>query len=239
MTDSPVRCSADCADLYAALAAAQIEIQNPEKTKLNPHFKNKYADIADGLNAVRPVLAKHGIALLQVTRVDGEYLLLTTRLAHKSGQWLESDYPVSRVNGINHQQMGSANTYARRFSLFPLVGVAADEDDDGNTAGQAAAPKRARKSDIAPHDDGGSDIPIPTENPNAKSAYSVRKGQPDSWNEVVEFLREAEDPEDLKTRGASDWLAQKTADWPALWLQTLRTEIYMGVMTRFQLEPAQ
>lgn len=99
------------------------------------------------------------------------------------------------------------------------------------------APRKER--DIAPHDDPRGDIPIPRENPNAKSAYSIRKGQPAAWNEVVEFMHEAEDPADLKTRCTSEWFAEKTRDWPASWLQTLRIETYQSILARFQLEPAQ
>ena len=121
-------------ELAKALASAQAEIKNPQKDALNPHFKSRYTDLAGGLDAVRPVLAKHGLAIVQSTSMDGEMMMLTTRLMHASGQWIESVYPVARFPA-QHQQIGSALTYSRRYSLFALAGVAGtDDDDDGNDA---------------------------------------------------------------------------------------------------------
>lgn len=121
-------------ELAKALAAAQAEIRNPQKEALNPHFKSRYTDLAGGLDAVRPVLAKHGLAIVQSTDMEGDMMMLTTRLLHSSGQWIESVYPVARFPA-QHQQIGSALTYSRRYSLFALAGVAGtDDDDDGNDA---------------------------------------------------------------------------------------------------------
>ena len=121
--------------IAGALAKAQGELRNPAKTSENPHFRNRYADLAGGLDAIRPVLSKHGLALSQLTFIDGDMLMLDTRLIHAgSGQWLRSVYPVSRL-GMKHQEGGSSMTYARRYSGFAIVGIAgADDDDDGNEA---------------------------------------------------------------------------------------------------------
>jgi hypothetical protein len=130
--------------LAAALAKAQGELRNIEKGKINTHFKTKYADIADGLDVVRPVLSKHGIAIIQATDMnpDTGIFWLTTRLVHTSGEWVESIYPLPVGKA---QEQGSAITYARRYSLFSMVGVAGtNEDDDGNAANAApAAPAKA------------------------------------------------------------------------------------------------
>jgi hypothetical protein len=130
--------------LAAALAKAQGELKNIEKGKINTHFKTKYADIADGLDVVRPVLSKHGIAIIQATDMnpDTGIFFLTTRLVHTSGEWVESIYPLPVGKA---QEQGSAITYARRYSLFSMVGVAGtNEDDDGNAANAApAAPAKA------------------------------------------------------------------------------------------------
>lgn len=120
--------------LAAALAKAQGELKNIEKSKTNTHFKTKYADIADGLDVVRPVLSKYGIAIIQATDMnpDTGIFFLTTRLVHTSGEWVESIYPLPVGKA---QEQGSAITYARRYSLFSMVGVAGtNEDDDGNAA---------------------------------------------------------------------------------------------------------
>jgi hypothetical protein len=130
--------------LAAALAKAQGELKNIEKGKINTHFKTKYADIADGLDVVRPVLSKHGIAIIQATDMnpDTGIFWLTTRLVHTSGEWVESIYPLPVGKA---QEQGSAITYARRYSLFSMVGVAGtNEDDDGNAANTApASPAKA------------------------------------------------------------------------------------------------
>lgn len=125
-------------EIAGALAKAQAEIRNPEKDRENPHFKSRYATLASGLDVARPVLAKHGLSVVQTPSVDGDGLFLTTRLLHSSGQWIESEYPVCKIG--QQQQMGSALTYARRYSLFALVGIAPDEDDDDGNAANDAGP---------------------------------------------------------------------------------------------------
>jgi hypothetical protein len=137
--------------LAAALAKAQGELKNIEKGKINTHFKTKYADIADGLDVIRPVLSKNGIAVIQATDMnpDTGIFFLTTRLVHTSGEWVESIYPLPVGKA---QEQGSAITYARRYSLFSMVGVAGtNEDDDGNaanatSAGPAKAPPKPKIS---------------------------------------------------------------------------------------------
>jgi hypothetical protein len=132
-------------ELAVALSKAQGELKNPVKGSENPHFRNRYADLASGLDAIRPVLSKYGLALVQMTFIEGDMLLLDTRLIHAgSGQWLRSIYPVSRL-GMKHQEGGSSMTYARRYAGFSLVGIAgADDDDDGNEA-QKVDTKPAKK----------------------------------------------------------------------------------------------
>jgi ERF superfamily len=121
--------------LSTALAAAQGALKNPPKNKINPHFKSAYVDLSDGLSAVRECFSKHGLTFIQGTSLMDGIIVLNTRIAHKSGQWIESDYPVGGYG--KPQEMGSAMTYARRYALFAMVGVAGEDDDDGNAA-QAA-----------------------------------------------------------------------------------------------------
>lgn len=122
-------------EIATALAKAQGELKNPVKSAENPHFRNRYADLASGLDAIKPVLSRHGLALSQMPFIEGDMMLLDTRLIHAgSGQWLRSVYPIGRV-GMKHQEAGSATTYARRYSGFAICGIAgADDDDDGNEA---------------------------------------------------------------------------------------------------------
>jgi hypothetical protein len=125
-----------------ALAAAQSELQNPIKDATNPHFKARYATLDTGLNVVRPALSKHSIAVLQGTRMEGDVMMLDTRLSC-GNQWVESEYPIIRFPA-KAQEIGSALTYARRYSLFALVGIAGEDDDDANAATEKtpAPPRR-------------------------------------------------------------------------------------------------
>lgn len=130
--------------LDTALAKAQAELENPTKEATNPHFRSKYATLEAGLNIVRACLSKHGISVTQPTRVDDGILMLETRLACQ-GQWIASEYPVCSFP-VKQQEMGSALTYSRRYSLFSLVGIAGEEDDDANAAtSPTPAPKRAAR----------------------------------------------------------------------------------------------
>src|SRR5690606_32805591 len=95
--------------------------------------RSKYADLAAIRDAVTPSLTKNGISIVQMTGEDNGRLIVKTRLMHSSGQWLQSEYPIT--NDINKPQaMGSALTYARRYSLAAICGIASEEDDDGNAA---------------------------------------------------------------------------------------------------------
>lgn len=118
-----------------ALAAAQAEIENVTKDKTNPAFKSQYATLAAVLDVCRPVLSKHGIALIQSPGNDGNAVTLTTTLAHESGEYMSSTVGV--VPGkFDAQGLGSAVTYLRRYALAAICGVA-QEDDDGNAASNA------------------------------------------------------------------------------------------------------
>jgi hypothetical protein len=142
-----MRTSETTAALDAALAAAQGEMKDPEKTKWNPHFKNNYADVQDGLEAVRPTLSKHGIALTQATSIADGFVLVTTRLSHK-GEWIESVYPVGAAT-LQHQTLMANLTYARRAGMFGLVGIAPDDSDGEGTSAAAPAPRPATQQQRA------------------------------------------------------------------------------------------
>jgi hypothetical protein len=125
-------------ELVGALAKAQSEMDNAPMLSENPHFRSKYADLASIRNATIPHLAKNGLAIFQVvSAVNGNgSMLLATRLAHSSGQWVESFYPLPYSD--KPHIMGSAITYARRYSWAAICGIAAEEDEDGNAAQEGA-----------------------------------------------------------------------------------------------------
>jgi hypothetical protein len=119
--------------LATALAAAQAEMKNATLNKVNPHFKSKYADLAGIRDTVTPALSKHGLAIVQGTDTTEGGIVVVTRLMHKSGQWMESRFPIAYDKP---QTMGSAYTYARRYSLSAMCSISADEDDDANAANE-------------------------------------------------------------------------------------------------------
>ena len=125
-------------EISAALAKAQAEIANPAKESVNPHFRNHYADLSSGINAIRSALSSNGIAFTQLTRLAGDVLMVDTRLSHISGQWIESEFPACRFPA-KPQEVGSALTYARRYALFAIIGIAG-EDDDGEAGSKTETP---------------------------------------------------------------------------------------------------
>lgn len=143
----------DMAPLYAALAAAQGEFPPIPKNRLaevkmksGGSYSYRYADLADVLRTVLPVLAKHGLMVSQ--RVDRKAGVVWTRLAHSSGAELLEDYPLIGDNGermSGPQAMGTASTYARRYGLCAMVGVQADDDLDGNKNAQTTHRKTPRE----------------------------------------------------------------------------------------------
>src|SRR5438874_7129480 len=127
--------------LAGALAKAQIELANPEKSQTatirSPFPREgdrsfRYASLSTGLDLVRKSLGRHEIATVQTTSIDeGGLIRLTTTLAHSSGEWVASDWPVCPVSQTSApHRMGAALTYARRYALFTLVGIAGEDDLD-------------------------------------------------------------------------------------------------------------
>ena len=126
------------ASLAAALAKAQGEVENATKASTNPHFRSKYADLAEVLNTVRPVFAKHGLAVTQFPSYAEGVVSVETVLTHASGEWMSGTIsaPVSKQDA---QGVGSAVTYCRRYSLAAVAGIAQEDDDANQAVGKPAA----------------------------------------------------------------------------------------------------
>jgi hypothetical protein len=136
------RSSESIGAIASALAKAQSELINPEKSLVatirSPFPREgdrtfRYASLSSGLDIVRKALGKHEIATVQTTAIDSEagLIRLTTVLAHSSGEWVSSDWPVCSVGETAApHKMGAALTYARRYALFTLVGIAGEDDLD-------------------------------------------------------------------------------------------------------------
>jgi hypothetical protein len=122
------------AEIFTALAKAQLEIRNAEKNVDNEFTKKPYADLASVLDAVREPLAKNGIALFQITADPGDGKLgIRTVLAHTSGQTIEDVITMSPVKW-DPQGVGSCRTYMRRYSILAICGIAGANDDDAEAA---------------------------------------------------------------------------------------------------------
>ena len=123
--------------IAGALAAAQLVMGKALKSAQNPHFKSKYADLASVVDACMPALNQHGIAVIQPTVDDETGRYVKTILIHgESGETLDCRVPL--IVGKNDMQgYGSAVTYARRYGLMSMAGIA-PEDDDGNGAAKSA-----------------------------------------------------------------------------------------------------
>ncbi len=136
------RSSESIGAIAAALAKAQAELANPEKSLTGTIRSSvpregertfRYAPLSSGLDIVRKTLGQHEIATVQATTIDNEagLIRLTTTLAHSSGEWMSSDWPVCPISETaTPHRMGAALTYARRYALFTLVGIAGEDDLD-------------------------------------------------------------------------------------------------------------
>src|ERR1700738_2312315 len=171
------RSSDTIATIAAALAKAQLELTNPEKSLIDtvrspfPREADRtfrYAPLSSGLDIVRKSLGRHEIATIQATGIDKEagLLRLTTVLAHSSGEWISSEWPVCQISDIaSAQRMGAALTYARRYALFTLVGIAGEDDLDAPDL--SAAPKPA------------AELPRPGSQSNGQAAAGERRAPGD------------------------------------------------------------
>jgi len=134
-----VRRSPSVTKIAAALCVAQTELKNPVKNKQNPHLKNWYADLTAVLEAVLPVFTKHKLSVMQLPCELDDAPAMMTLVMHESGEWIETVVKVRPVKS-DPQGIGSAQTYAKRYALQSIAGIAAEDDDDGHAATHRPAP---------------------------------------------------------------------------------------------------
>ncbi len=145
--------------LAAALSKAQADITGALKDSSNPFFKSKYADLASCWDACRKQLAANGLSVIQTTRVAEQGLVLVTTLAHSSGEWIAGEMPVliavqgksGEFKEVTPQAQGSGITYARRYALAAIVGLAQVDDD-------AEAAQGRKPLTVDPRGDLGQDV---------------------------------------------------------------------------------
>lgn len=148
--------SESIAALAAALSKAQADITGALKDSSNPFFKSKYADLASCWDACRKQLAANGLCVIQTTGMTDAGLVLITTLAHSSGEWIQGHLPVA-VKDNGPQAQGSGITYARRYALAAIVGLAQIDDD--------AEAAQARPFTNNPRGDLGKTIPAAERDP--------------------------------------------------------------------------
>jgi hypothetical protein len=148
--------------LAEALAKAQGAIEGAKKDSANPFFKSKYADLASVWDACRKALSENSLSVVQTTDESPDAVIVDTRLCHSSGEWIQGRLVMKPVKA-DPQGIGSCLTYARRYALSAMVGIA-PEDDDGNAAtgkveGHKAYPLKVSKPELPKVDGMGNDIP--------------------------------------------------------------------------------
>jgi ERF superfamily protein len=225
------RASDSIGALAGALAKAQIELVNPEKSLVatiredGPRGREqtfRYAPLSSGLEIVRKILGQHEIATVQTTSIDlaAGLVNLTTVLAHASGEWIASDWPVCPVaDTASPRRMGAALTYARRYALFALVGIAGDDDLDApdlQTAGADILPEKPKANGGDQLHGGSEHAQQPTSEPerpaSARNSKPAPK-QPEATlglhasaklrERLIAEIRSLRSPED-----AADWVRQ-------------------------------
>src|SRR5579864_8969235 len=156
------RSSEKVAAIATALAKAQTELSNPEKVMIGTIYNARtdnqqsfrYASLASGLDIIRKVLGSQQIAVTQTTDIDrtSGTVNLTTLLVHTSGEWISSQWPVCRLSETaTPRRMGAALTYARRYALFTMVGIAGEDDlDSPESANDESSRNKMAEADLAP-----------------------------------------------------------------------------------------
>lgn len=135
-------------DLFAAISNAQAEFSTVAKNATNPHFKSKFAPLDTIIEMIRPILPKHGLAVMQFTDIAEAGIVVETVITHSSGQYISGALAMPVVKQ-DPQGYGSALTYGRRYALAAALGIVSDEDVEGNaTDKQKDSAKKPEKISI-------------------------------------------------------------------------------------------
>lgn len=221
-----IRSSADIGELATALALAQGEIAPAPKDSINPHFKSKFSDLASCWAVAREPLSKHGLSVVQGPAFDEATgtVAVTTRLMHKSGQWIESDI-FCKARTPAPQDIGSAITYLRRYGFCPMVGVVPDDDDDGNKATGHDRGKLQEKKDQRMADAGAAR--------QAQAAVTERQrppgvftGSPEQQATVARLLTEKKVPEERWDDVCKMFMGKTLPELPGVITAVLAKEIF-------------
>lgn len=184
----PLRKSRNFGAVAAALAKAHLEFKPIKKERTNPFYKSKYADLEAVIAATAPALAAAEVAVIQSPSTTDRTVMVTTLLAHSSGEWFESDLtlPADQDNKFNAQTVGSAITYTRRYALLGMLNVSAEDDDDGNAASGGGTVKMPERKSAPPQQSTKTESkPTPT---FAQKFWAAAKNSGKSEEEVRRHL---------------------------------------------------
>lgn len=192
--------SEDRDQLLAAVVKMQATLRPPRKGSVNNHRGYRYADLADIWEACREPLAEADLALLQVTGWGPRGLELVTTLAHTSGQWVRCRMPVLSV--ADPQAMGSALTYARKYSLMTIVGLAPDDDDDGEAARPKSAQRVTPRPPSAQRQHQRKDAPLQTAPAARQEPQEAPVEDLAKWQDRLQAAKHKEDLDRLRKEAA-------------------------------------
>ena len=130
--------------IMPAMVGASKEMTNPPANTVNPFYKSKYTTLDTLIDHLRPHLIKNNLCVIQSPEIENDMVCLITRVAHSSGQWIETSASVPQ--GVDAQKMGASITYARRYSLSAMFNVSSEPDDDGNSLVNKDKIDKANKS---------------------------------------------------------------------------------------------
>jgi ERF superfamily len=197
--------STEIKNLADALGKFQKDVENVKKDATNPFFKSKYASLENIIDTVRPPLAKHGLSFSQFPDGAG----LTTILMHSSGEWIQATSSMA-AKDQTPQGQGSAITYLRRYTLSSVLGLATEDDDDGNAASKAPEASKTAPRATKP----------PEKRPNPPVYRSPAVRELDAKTRIVELLDKLADG--VVPDFANDAAGKKArADWCASEVQRL------------------
>ncbi len=216
-------------ELAAALAKAQATMEGAAKDGLNPHFRSKYTTLTSIWDAARTSLAANGLSVAQPVEAAGdsvERVTVTTILMHNSGQWLKSSLTMNTGDG-RPQSVGSAISYARRYQLASMVGVAPD-DDDAEAAEGRVPQKSSAKRPIAEKFEAFADLT--SKAVAASTQPSHRPAEPVISKTLATALGKAAAEVGWKDEELKQWLSDKAgvtsvADIPASRYDALKRQI--------------
>lgn len=138
------------ASIAKALAAFQKDVTQPKKSAKNPHFKSTYVPLDNVVDSIAETAPKHGLSYIQTTVTENDKAGVQTLLMHESGEWIEFEpllLPIGQK--ATPQAVGSAITYARRYTLSSIFGIASETDDDANGANDNASKNPTPKAVMA------------------------------------------------------------------------------------------